>query len=465
MKYSKFVLFIVGFNILWTVNVVAASSTNYPDFTQLVETYGKSVVNISSFHKAKPQSQANIAGDDQQIPEIFRRFFGEIPFDVPDQTRQSLGSGFIVSEDGYVITNNHVVADADEVMVSLEDRRELVAQVVGTDPRSDLALLKIKAKGLPAVKIGHSRELKVGEWVLAIGSPYGFTRSATAGIVSAKDRSLPNDNYVSFIQTDVAINPGNSGGPLFNLQGEVVGVNSQIYSRTGGFMGLSFAIPMDIAMEVISQIREQGKVERGWLGVSIQEVNRDLAESLKLEKPAGALISSVQPDGPAAQAGLKAGDLVINFEGQDLPFAAELPPLVGRKKPGTEVTLKIIREGAPASVKVKVGLLPETPTLAQNKMPQPLTLPNKIGIEVADLNAQEKQQLQVPSGILVTRVYGGFATKVGLKPRDVIVLMNYKPVNSVADFMNALRLLKSGQVVPIQIYRQGSPLFIPIRIE
>src|SRR5690554_3244448 len=309
-----------------------ASAANLPDFTQLVESAAPAVVNISTTQTVQKRSSRI----PQEVPEIFRHFFGELPEgfeqEPSQQQRQSLGSGFIISDDGYILTNNHVIENADEIVVRLSDRRELIAKLIGSDASSDLALLKIDAKGLPVVTVGNSDKLKVGEWVLAIGSPFGFDHSVTAGIVSAKGRSLPNETYVPFIQTDVAINPGNSGGPLFNLDGKVVGINSQIYTRSGGFMGVSFAIPINVALEVSEQLKDSGRVSRGWLGVLIQEVNKDLAESFGLSKAAGALVAQVMPDGPASKSDLRSGDVITHLDGKPIVLSSDLPQLVGTLK-------------------------------------------------------------------------------------------------------------------------------------
>ena len=330
-----------GLCALLLLGQMSLAHAELPEFTELVEEASPAVVNIST-RQNLPQREAAVQGqmpDLEGLPPMFREFFER---NVPQMPRgpggrqrdaQSLGSGFIISDDGYVLTNNHVVADADEIIVRLSDRSELEAKLIGADPRTDVALLKVEGKGLPTVKLGKSQALKVGEWVLAIGSPFGFDHSVTAGIVSAKGRSLPNESYVPFIQTDVAINPGNSGGPLFNLDGEVVGINSQIFTRSGGFMGLSFAIPIDVAMDVANQLKSEGKVSRGWLGVVIQEVNKDLAESFGLDKPAGALVAQVLEEGPAAKGGLQVGDVILSLNGQPIIMSADLPHLVGALKP------------------------------------------------------------------------------------------------------------------------------------
>jgi len=442
-----------------------AIANTLPDFTSLVEKNGPAVVNIStSQDTAPPPAQRNKQQiDPEEIPDLFRHFFGE-EGQFPPIERSSLGSGFIISSDGYVLTNNHVVEKADQIIVKLFDRRELVAKVIGKDKRSDIALLKIEAKDLPVVNIGNSNQLKVGEWVLAIGSPYGFERSVTAGIVSAKGRSLPRDNYVPFIQTDVAINPGNSGGPLFNLNGDVVGINSQIYSRTGGFMGLSFAIPIDVAMDVVEQLKKSGQVQRGWLGVLIQEVNRELAETFSLPKPMGALVAEVVADGPAEKAGIKAGDIILKVEDHTIEIASDLPPFVGRMKPEEKVKLTILRESKQIELSVELGALPidEKPLLAGS--------PNKqngqdpiLGLKVADLSETQKNK-EVKQGVVVKAVFKGPAQQAGAQVNDVITMLNYQPVSSVQDFRLIAKALPKNKSVPMQIQRQGNPMFIPIRI-
>jgi len=345
-----------------------------PDFTGMVEKYSPAVVNISTKQSRSVRRQLRRdfmipdLPEDSPFNEFFRRFFGEDGGGEPKDKKfntHSLGSGFIISQDGYVLTNNHVVEEADEIIIRLSDRREFEAQVIGTDRQSDTALLKINAQGLPVVSLGKSSKLKVGEWVLAIGSPFGFDHSVTAGIVSAKGRSLPSENYVPFIQTDVAINPGNSGGPLFNLDGEVVGVNSQIYSRTGGFMGLSFAIPIEVAMNVADQLRDTGRVSRGWLGVLIQDVTRELADSFGMDHPRGALVSRVLPDSPAQAAQLQPGDIILKYNGTKLDNSTELPPLVGQSPVGEMARLTLLRQGKKLKVEVTIGELPEEEGIAR----------------------------------------------------------------------------------------------------
>jgi len=365
-----------------------------PGFADIVEKSSPSVVNISASAKSKAgESSAD------EMQELLRRFYGlETQPQVP-RLKQAFGSGFIIGSDGYVLTNNHVIDEADKVTVRLSDRREVEARVIGTDPRSDIALLKISASDLPVVKIGDPSKLRVGDAVLAIGSPFGFEYSATAGIVSAKARALPNEAYVPFIQTDVAINPGNSGGPLFNNAGEVVGINSQIYSRSGGFMGVSFAIPIDVAMDVVAQLRDKGKVSRGYLGVSTQEVTRELADAYGLVRPAGALIVSVEDGSPAARAGLKSGDVVTDFNGLPIIMSSELPQAIGRAKVGETYPVTVIRERKPMKVQVKIQLIPEEQTVAGAKSSAPDL--SRLGLTLRDLQESEKTSLKVAGGALM----------------------------------------------------------------
>ena len=382
---SKFSGLVFSFLTLVMVAAAPAEARSFPEFTQLVEEASPAVVNITATRQVTRNNRLE-SPNNQDMPEFFRRFFENNPG--RSQPRPAAGSGFIISSDGYILTNNHVVEDADEIIVALSDRREREAELIGSDPASDLALLKINAKDLPTVKLGNSERLKVGEWVVAIGSPFGFELSVTAGIVSAKGRSLPdeNGNYVPFIQTDVAINPGNSGGPLFDLEGEVVGINSQIFTRSGGFMGLSFAIPIDVAMEVVEQLKEKGSVSRGWLGVLIQRVDRDLAESFGLDRATGALITQVLIDSPAEQGGLKEGDVILKFNGRDIDLSSDLPHIVGRTKAESTVDVEIIRGGEPETLEVTVGLLP-TREERISRASGPGT-DNRLGLVVEDLAPQ-----------------------------------------------------------------------------
>lgn len=441
-----------------------------PDFTELVEDAGPAVVNIST-----TQKQASRYGGSmdlpQGVPDIFRHFFGvpQNPRSNPQtprgnsQERASLGSGFIVSKDGYVLTNNHVIDGADQIFVRLNDRREFEAKLIGSDASSDLALLKIEAKYLPTVEIGNSEKLKVGEWVVAIGSPFGFDYSVTAGIVSAKGRSLPNESYVPFIQTDVAINPGNSGGPLFNLDGEVVGINSQIYTRSGGFMGLSFAIPMNVAMEVVDQLKDTGSVTRGWLGVAIQEVDKDLAESFGLKKAAGALVSQVVQNGPAGEAGVKYGDIITEFNGKPVILSSDLPHLVGRVRPGSNARLKIVRRGKTKTLTVKIGALPQEGMAAAAHVPDQYVKSNRLGIEVTELTSAQKKQWDT-DGVLVKSVIQGPGANAGLINGDVITMVYSEIIRDTDDFERVVNKLPSGRLVNMRIVRRGAPMFISLRV-
>jgi serine protease Do len=456
---------------------VMVAQAQLPDFTELAEQASPAVVNISTRQKAasaaasrgNPQPMPDLEG----LPPIFREFFER---SLPQQPRspnggrqreaQSLGSGFIISADGYVLTNNHVVADADEIIVRLPDRSELEAKLVGADPRTDVALLKVEAQGLPTVKLGSSAALRVGEWVLAIGSPFGFDHSVTAGIVSAKGRSLPDENYVPFIQTDVAINPGNSGGPLFNLKGEVVGINSQIFTRSGGFMGLSFAIPIDVVMNVADQLKADGKVSRGWLGVVIQEVNKDLAESFGMEKPAGALVVQVVEDGPGARGGLRVGDVILSLNGQPINLSADLPHLVGGLKPGSQVNLELMRDGKRRTLALKIGSLPEDESLLAEAGAGPgaAKSSSRLGLVVEDLDSAQQKKLDVQGGVLVTDVKEGPAAAVGLRPGDVITHLNNQPVASAAAFTAQAKELPSQRSISMRVLRQGRASFITFKL-
>ncbi len=447
-----------------------------PDFTGLVEEASVAVVNISTTQKVKSGGMQLPEG--MEIPDLpegspfgdlFKHFFGQpggpggdgVP---QEHEAKSLGSGFIVSRDGYIMTNNHVVKDASEIIVRLEDRRELKAEVIGTDERSDVALLKIEADNLPVAKIGKAADLKVGEWVLAIGSPFGFDSSATAGIVSAKGRALPRENYVPFIQTDVAINPGNSGGPLFNLDGEVVGVNSQIYSRTGGYMGLSFSIPIEVAMDVAQQLKEHGKVSRGWLGVLIQDVTLELAESFDMSKPQGALVAKVVPDSPAAAARFEVGDIVVEFNGKDIERSSSLPPVVGSTPVGKKVPVKVIREGRSKTLWVKLGELPDQNETIARAEEAKTTSDNRLNIKVADLTGQQRKELQLDGGILVEAVGSGAAADAGVREGDVLVRIENQLVKDVDDFESRIKKLPAGKSVAILVQRRGGPIFLAMKV-
>jgi serine protease Do len=444
-----------------------------PDFTPLVEKNSTAVVNISTTQKIAASEQPQLP-EGMEIPEgtpfddFLKRYFGEGgPGSEPSESK-SLGSGFVISSDGYIITNHHVVKDADEIVVRLQDRRELVAKLVGSDKRSDIALLKVEAQDLPTVKMGSADKLKVGEWVLAIGSPFGFDHSVTAGIVSAKGRSLPSDNYVPFIQTDVAINPGNSGGPLFNLDGEVVGVNSQIYSRTGGFMGLSFAIPTEVAMQVVEQLKSQGHVSRGWLGVQIQDVTRELAESFGMKKPQGALVSKILPKSPAEASGLQVGDIVTEFNGHEISSSAELPPLVGMTKIGETATLKVQRQGSAKDISIKIGSLPEEDSALAAKPdaePSGETL-KRLGLSASNLTPELREQFEVPkNGVLVQGVVPGPAYDAGLRRGDVILRVQNQIVKDLNHFKDLVKNLPKGKSVAMLVQRRGGSLFLALKLK
>lgn len=454
----------------WLVGVICATgiqsswaATAVMDFSDLVEKNAKAVVNISASTKAKKRNAQQL--QQQQVPDIFRHFFGDqFQFAPPQREKQSFGSGFIISKEGYVLTNNHVVDHADKVIVKLNDRREVEAEVIGTDERTDVALLKIKADNLPVVEIGNPDKLKVGQPVLAIGSPFGFDYSATAGIVSAKSRALPNESYVPFIQTDVAINPGNSGGPLFNADGEVVGINSQIYSRSGGYMGLAFAIPIDVAMDVVEQLKDKGKVSRGYLGVVIQDIDRDLAEAYGLAKPAGALVAKVLPDTPAEKSGLKEGDVIIAFNGQDIGLSSELPQMIGRAKVGKKVPLTLLRDGKKMDIPFEVASLPDDEEDSPEKAAEPDL--NSLGVGLRNLNDQEKTQLKLEGGVLVLRLADdGAAADAGLRANDVIVRLNNQTIKDTQEFVKIAKKLPANKAVPIMIYRAGQPRILALRIE
>ncbi|MDZ7735985.1 MAG: DegQ family serine endoprotease [Gammaproteobacteria bacterium] len=447
-----------------------------PDFTRLAEQNAPAVVNIST---TLEQSQGRLPPGMElpQIPEnspfydFFRKFFEDNPGfrQQPYEDTSSLGSGFIISSDGYVITNNHVVKDAKEIIVRLADRREYVAEVVGTDARSDLAVLKIDGEDLPIVRLGNSSDLKVGEWVLAIGSPFGFDHSVTAGIVSAKGRSLPNENYVPFIQTDVAINPGNSGGPLFNLDGEVVGVNSQIYSRTGGFMGLSFAVPINVVENVYMQLRETGRVSRGWLGVLIQDVTRELAESFDMQRPHGALVARVLPDSPAADAGFNVGDIVVRFNGKEISSSSDLPPLVGNTAVGSAVPVDIIRDGEEQTLRVKINELPEDDQTVAGRTARDRddgTTANRLDIKVKDLTEEQREKLELSDGgVLVEQVGKGAGAQAGIRQGDVLLMLNNTKVRDAGHFEQLVKELPAGKSVPVLVQRRGGPMFLALKIQ
>lgn len=432
-----------------------------PNFSPLVHAYGPAVVNISVTQAQKKVEATGPQpwGFDENDPffQFFRRF--QIPMPEGEVPHQGLGSGFIVSADGYILTNAHVVRNAEEVTVKLTDKREYKAKVIGSDPQSDVAVLKIDAKDLPTVKLGSSKDVDVGDWVVAIGSPYGFDNSVTAGIVSAKGRALPDGTYVPFIQTDVAVNPGNSGGPLFNLKGEVVGINSQIYTRTGGYQGLSFAIPIELASKVQDQLVRYGKVTRGRIGVTIQEVNQSLAESFGLKKPEGALVSSVDPDGPAAKAGIETGDVILKIDGAPVSRTLDLSSRVADLKPGSSAKLEVWRKGEPREITVTVGEMPLAKMAATGSggnLEQ-----GKLGVAVRSLTQSERKEAGVAGGVLVEQA-GGAAAKAGIQPGDIILALNSTPVKNPGELRKMVG--KAGKIAAVLVKRNDAEIFIPVEL-
>jgi serine protease Do len=450
----------------------AVVARDLPDFSALVERHGAAVVNVSTT-QSLPTQLLRFPGIDENDPmfEWFKRFIPRLP-DMPglgpERDNASLGSGFIISADGYILTNAHVIEAADSILVRLGDKREFHAAVVGADARTDVALIKIEAQELPVVVMGDPDRLKVGEWVLAIGSPFGFDHSVTAGIVSAKGRALPDENFVPFIQTDVAINPGNSGGPLFNLRGEVVGINSQIYSQTGGFMGLSFAIPIDLAMNVQAQLRANGRVQRGRIGVGIQEVTEALAESFGLARAEGALVSSVEVDGPAARAGIEVGDVILRVDGRPIAGSGELPRVVAELRPGRAYVLQISRNGVRRDVTVTVGewLDGDTETAPSGKSRPAVS--NKLGLVVRRADDTPGREREPAQGLVVVTAQGP-AAKADLRPGDVLLALavdgRQTALESVGTFSRVVEGLKPGQTVSLLVKRDSASYYVSLRVE
>jgi serine protease Do len=432
-----------------------------PNFAEIANQQGQAVVNISvsGISKAAYSAAPGFPQLDPRDPfaELFRRFQQPMPRGgIPTH---GMGSGFIVSQDGVILTNAHVVADADEVTVKLIDRREFKAKVIGLDKPSDVAVLKIDAKNLPIVRIGDPQSSRVGEWVVAIGSPFGFENSVTAGIISAKSRTLPSEGYVPFLQTDVAINPGNSGGPLFNLNGEVIGINSQIYSQSGGYQGLSFAIPIDVAMKVEKQLVAHGKVNRGRLGVVIQEVDKALSDSFGLEKPAGALVSSVEKGSAAEKAGIEPGDVILKFNGNDINRSTDLPPLVSDVAPGTNAKLVLWRNGKPKEISMAVGAMSVEKMAKAEDVEQDK---GKLGLSLRALTPEERKEAEVSGGLLVENIEDGPAARAGIQPGDVILSVNGEKIANVQQLRS--RLSKNEKSAALLILRGGNKLFVPIKI-
>ena len=451
--------------------VLAADAENriagLPDFSALAERSSPTVVNISTTRSVQRTAESSPElPEGHPYDELFDRFFnGEREEVVPENFESSsLGSGVIISAEGEILTNYHVIRGAEEIIVKLADRRQVRARVVGVDPASDLALLDIDADELPVATLGDADALKVGEWVMAIGSPFGFDYSVTSGIVSAKGRRVGEEVYVPFIQTDVAINPGNSGGPLFNLDGEVVGINSQIYSETGGFMGVSFAIPIDLAIDVADQLRSEGRVSRGWLGVDIQDVTRELAESFGMPRPEGALVRAVLPESPAAAAGVKVGDIILQFGDSAVYAADELPPLVGGKAAGSDVEMAVLRGGEVTALDVTLGELPveAQPVTELTRSPDG----GRLGLVARDLRFSERSSLGVPSGgVLVEEVSGGPAYQAGLRAGDVILSVDGRDIADMDEFESAIEQLPLNRHVALLVQRGGTTIFLPIRLQ
>lgn len=451
--------------------VAYAQVVSLPDFTVLAEKQGPAVVNISITQVTKRSAMPfpNMPYD-ENLQEFFKRFgIPGVP-GAPNQGEQeyksqSLGSGFIISTDGYILTNAHVVSAADEMLVKLSDKREFKAKLIGADKRTDVALIKIDASNLPKVTIGDPAKLKVGEWVAAIGSPFGLENTMTAGIVSAKGRALPQENYVPFIQTDVAINPGNSGGPLFNLSGEVVGINSQIYSRSGGSMGLSFSIPIDVAIDISNQLKDIGKISRGWLGVAIQELTKELAESFGMKNTNGALIAGVEKDSPADKGGLEAGDVITNFDGTAIIESGDLPRVVGSTKPNKLVEVVVLRKGKVKKLSFRLGEMPtEDIQISQNLKSPTKDEANKIGLTLQALTPQQKKKLNGKNGLLVIASTGA-AEEAGIRRGDVILGLNNNETQSVDQFNKQINAVPAGKTIAVLVQRGDSTLYVPIKVE
>lgn len=452
--------------------VMPAQAKDLPDFTELAEKQGPTVVNISTTSVVHGGGGMGFPGmpNDENLQELLRRFGIPGMPGMPgqeggqDYKTQSLGSGFIISSDGYILTNAHVVSEADEVLVKLSDKREFKAKIIGADKRTDVALIKIEATGLPKVVVGDPSALKVGEWVAAIGSPFGLENTMTAGIVSAKGRALPQENYVPFIQTDVAINPGNSGGPLFNLRGEVVGVNSQIYSKSGGSMGLSFSIPIDVAIDISNQLKATGRISRGWLGIGIQEVTKDLADSFGLKQTSGALIAGVEKNSPADKGGLEVGDIILKFDGKPIVTSGDLPRVVASIKPGKVVPVEIVRKGTSKTLQLGVGEMPNEQAEAPATSKEPSKPEsNKIGLTLRELTPQQKKKLNGKNGLLVIESVGA-AAQAGIRRGDVILGLNNNESQSVDLFNKQINAVPSGKTVAVLVLRGENTLYVPIKV-
>jgi len=457
-------LALFGMLSLYVLPLVAAQGL--PNFRQLVKDSEASVVNVSSTQSATEDElrSPGLPGlqDESPLSDFFRRFFDERSEPFRERQAHSLGSGFLISADGYILTNAHVARDADKIVVRLSDHREKPAKLVGVDELTDVALLKIEGdEEFPVVKIGDSDTLEVGDWVLAIGSPFGLERTATQGIVSAVGRNLPSDAYVPFIQTDAAINPGNSGGPLFNVQGEVVGINSQIYSSTGGYMGLSFAVPIKLAMQVAEQLKATGEVTRGWLGVMIQNINAELAEAFGLDRARGALVAQTQPESPAARAGFKVGDVILRYGGEPVEESSQLPRMIGATPVGKTVAMSILRNGEPLEIKATIARLEEVEEMAAMDEREEA----ELNINVAELSNEQRRALSIENqGVLITNVGDGPAANAGLYPGDVVLMVNQQEVTSTTQFSEVVQALPRDKALPLLVQRDDEMLFLALKI-
>ena len=467
---------LLSFSFVFNAFNQAAIAKDLPDFTELAEKHGAEVVNISVTQVAQGGGNGAMPfpgmPDDENLQEFFKRFGIPGMPGLPGGQGQggqefkssSLGSGFIISSDGYILTNAHVVSEADEVLVKLSDKREFKAKTIGFDKRTDVALIKIEATNLPKVTIGDPNALKVGQWVAAIGSPFGLENTMTAGIVSAKGRALPQENFVPFIQTDVAINPGNSGGPLFNLAGEVVGINSQIYSRSGGSVGLSFSIPIDVAIDISNQLKASGKITRGWLGVAIQELTKELADSFGMKNTNGALIAGVEKNGPADKGGLEAGDVITKFDYKPIISSSDLPRVVGASKPGKMAAVEILRKGAVKNLSIGIGEMPTDPSEAAGPSKSPTKAEaNKIGLTLKELTPQQKKKLNGKNGLLVVDSIGA-AAQAGIRRGDVILGLNNSESQSVEQFNKQINAVAAGKTVAVLVLRGENTLYVPIKV-
>jgi len=462
-SFLKLTLFALAFTYLTNV----FSQTGLPDFTTVVEKNIPAVVIVNAT-KTVQAGFNNSPFNSPDIPDELRDYFGKF-FDPKNGNNQnqrstpSFGSGFILTSDGYIMTNNHVVSNSSEILITLSDETVLEAQLIGSDPRSDLALLKVDGKNLPTVSVATADNLKVGEWVLAIGSPFGFSHTVTAGIVSGKQRKLPDESYVPYIQTDVAINPGNSGGPLFNLSGDVVGVNAQIYTRTGGFMGVSFAIPSETMMDVFNQLKDSGKVTRGWLGVFIQEVDKNLAKSFGMEKPMGAVIAKVLKNSPASKSGLKQGDIILSFNGKPIKKSRDLPPLVGMTEVNTRAKVEVLRNKKTLNIFVRIEELPTEEKIASIG-DQKITKTQISGITVSNINDVTKRELNIYGGVRIDKITSEQSNDSGIQVNDIVTHINNEPVYNMQDFKNKIEDIGVSNYANFLIYRNSNPLYLAIKI-